>query len=163
MSQPRAEANQTISLTRKTSLGRLCEILAVIFFSSWLFVYGLGIHGVWAVVVILGLLGLSFVMYKSAIKYAVEARRAENAVAAADQNRAAATSYKVTSARLRTLEETGVPRDVTNALAQLCEQPPMTEEEFLNKLATDPATDLGWERTHEFKDKILKYTKKVSN
>jgi len=161
MSQPRA--NGTISPTRKTSLGRLCEILAVVFFVSCLFVYGLGIHGVWAAIVILGLLGLSGVTYRSAIKYAVEARRAENVLAAADRDRAAATSYKVTSARLRTLEETGVPRDVTSALAELREQPPLNEEQFLNKLATDPATDLGWERTHEFKDKILKYTKQASN
>src|SRR5690349_12702601 len=101
MSQPNAEPNQTISVTRNTSLGRLYEILAVVFFSSCLFVYGLGFNGVWAAIIIVGLLSICFITYRSAIKKAVDARRAENALVAAERDRAAATSYKVTSARLR--------------------------------------------------------------
>lgn len=80
-------------------------------------------------------------------------------VAAAEQKRDTESLFKVTELRLDTLRAADVPRDVISALRKLTGAQPMTKEAFLNLLALSSKIDLGAERTNEYKDKILKYTK----
>jgi multisubunit Na+/H+ antiporter MnhG subunit len=76
---------------------------------------------------------------------------------AEQERRASATRYRVSRPRLLTLEAAGVPKDVTEALGCLSGRGSMSKEALLESLAYD--RDLGWERTNEFKDVILKYMK----
>lgn len=146
-------------------IGRLFEILAILFFTACIAVWGLSLDIFSRLTLSLSLLILFPVAYKIAIHYAVSAKRAEEALEyaktlrlAEETARSSALKHQVTSARLRTLEESGVPPDVTIALAKLKHAPPLPADKFLEKIALDPSTDLGWARTNEFKDKILKYT-----
>jgi len=142
------------------SVGRACEILAVASVTMFFFVYGLGLERLVALAVIVLLIVIAIVTYKLAIKYAITAEMAEKTLVQQQKARTAGLRYQVTDVRLRILEEAGVPGDVRRALAKLIkEEPPLPEQKFLAKIALDPVTDLGWERTLEFSEKILKYTK----
>jgi hypothetical protein len=142
---------------RDRSIGRVCEILAVIALAVCIFIYGLAT--ITAKILGTVLIALAVLMYKLAIRYAVRVETAEKALGEEEKARAQSLRYKVTDVRLRTLEEVGVPQDVRAALAKLAEQSPLPEEQFLAELALNSDTDLGWERTNEFRGEILKYTK----
>jgi hypothetical protein len=147
-------------IRRYTNFGRLFEILAVASLTGCFFTFWLGSQSRAAAAGLLVLLISAFlVTYKVAIFCAVRARLLKRARTSNQNKVAAESSYQVTSARLRTLGAVGVPPDVTTALLNLNQQPPLPADEFLAKLAVDPMTDLGWERTNEFKEKILRYTK----
>ena len=148
--------------SRVTSLGRLCELLTVILVAACLFVYLFGGLGGWGFVLAAGLLGLAIIPYQAALRYATALKRVQRVAVKSEVRRAAALNYRVTPARLKVLEKTGVPEDVRDALERLMKFPPLDEEQFLKRLALSAETDLGWERTNEFKETILRYTKHES-
>lgn len=168
MEPPTDEIRATpVSAERYRSFGRAFEIVAVVSATGLVFVYGLGFESLYsAPITIVVLVALLLIGYLMAIRYAVRTKMAEAALEQAAQMRATeetkrneALTYKTTKARLRTLTEAGVPGDVTHAMELFLEIPPLPEKNFLELIAFDPRSDLGWERTNEFKERILRYTR----
>ena len=141
---------------KPTIRGRIFETVAAAFFAGCFVVFGWNLER-WLYVVFLIILffALALGFRRLAISQAEKAADDED-------GRKKQRQYKVTWRRLRILEKVGVPDDVIAALTVLLGEGPMPEEKFFNRIATDPNTDLGIDRTNEFRDTIARYTVEVS-
>jgi hypothetical protein len=137
---------------RPRSYGRIMEIISVAALTGCFFVFTLKLSTLSMVAAAAVLAVVFFVTLATALRLAVGLSRAERADAAS-------VMYKVTKARIKTLTTAGVPADVTEALEKLAGQPPLSGRAFIDRLALGTDTDLGLERTKEFEEQILKYTK----
>lgn len=140
---------------KTTITGRLFEMLTAALLAGCVFVLGLNFENWFPVVgLVLLLMVLSFIAFNMAIRQATGAAKHE-------EDLRAKREYKVTVTRLNILEKVGVPDEVIRALSLLLGQPPMLEDDFFDKIAT--STDLGRNRTNQFRETILKYTEVDKN
>lgn len=135
---------------KPTSAGRALEMLTAASLAGCFFVIGLNSES-WfpRLGLVLLLVAISFVAYNTAIRQATGAAKHE-------EDRRANRKYRVTVTRLQILEDVGVPDEVIRELSLLLGQPPLPEDHFFDKIAT--STDLGRNRTNQFRETILKYT-----
>jgi len=135
---------------KPTLVGRGFEMLAAALLAGCIFVLGLNFESWFPVLgLVLLLMAISFVAYRIAIGQAIGAAKQE-------EDRRANRKYRVTITRLKILEDVGVPDEVIGQLSLLLGQPAMLEDDFVDKIAT--STDLGRNRTDQFRETILKYT-----
>jgi hypothetical protein len=151
---PAAKEKRSYPASRHRSFGRVYEILCVASLTGCFLALTLDGDYVGP-----GLRPFLLIVLASAAvaTFAAAANRAA-AAGRAEKEQTDSVKYKVTWARLRILEQADVPPDVRGALARLVGRE-MTKDELIEELALGPKTDLGLERTNEFAEKILKYTK----
>ncbi|HEX8723085.1 MAG TPA: hypothetical protein VF736_20880 [Pyrinomonadaceae bacterium] len=150
---PTAEGEDSYPASRHSSWGGFYEILCVASLTGCFLILALDLN----VGVTLKLLSLLALAACALIAFAAAVNRTA-AAGRAEKTQDGSVKYKVTWARLRTLEQVDVPPDVRGALAKLVGLE-MTKSEFIKELAFGTKTDLGLARTNEFADKILKYTR----
>lgn len=149
--------NPAETTVKPTIWGRIFEMTAAASLVGCLLVIGLSFES-WPLR--LGLLLILSVCCGAAYRGAKW--QAESA-AKQEQEEKARRRYKVTLMRLKILEAIGVPKDVLRALASLRGRQALREEAFLNAIATGCDTDLGRDRTNQFRRTILKYTEWIDS
>jgi uncharacterized membrane protein len=105
-----------------------------------------------------GMLALFFTAFVLAVKFNARAFRAKQQV---DEGAAQTTAYEITDQRLATLQAKGLPWDVQRCLREMMASTAPEPVQFKGgeKLVAELEQRLGPERTSEFSDLILKYTR----
>lgn len=133
---------------KPTIWGRIFETVAAAAFVGCILVIGLNFESwFWILVLLLLLTALGVTFLNLAWRQAKHA-------ALREQKLRADRKYRLTSRRLKILEEIGVPDDIIDALSGLLGRQSLSEDDFFEKIAKD----LGQDRANEFRETILKYT-----
>lgn len=161
MSTPKAPSNGTNvntltdlkpPLVGQTNLGRLFEMLCVMFCALSVVLLVVDFKNPLNWIVALYSLVIALLFFKLAVRTAVKEVTRQNA-------EQATLRYKVNGRRLSTLESVGVPADVRSALRGLLNESPLTADEFLSKATLNPDGGLSWERMKQWRETILTYTR----